>query len=91
MISEIGYPTIDIKNTVNGRYFNSEEIILAKREKDPLMLNVSMYLTKKCNIDCIDCYTKAIHENLSSKADELLGERLLLEEHCHIIDECAKL
>ena len=86
------YPSMDPHNTVKGRYFTPAEIAAAKGEEHPPMLNVSLYLTKKCNIDCIDCFTKAMHESPSPrKGNELLGATLSLSEYYSIIDECARL
>ncbi|MDR0860335.1 MAG: hypothetical protein LBO09_05165 [Candidatus Peribacteria bacterium] len=89
------YPVINPKNSVKGRYFTSEEIATAKREGNPQMLNVSLYLGKNCNINCIDCFTKGKESNPenapTSKLSEILGEPLSLEEYYHIIDECATL
>jgi uncharacterized radical SAM superfamily Fe-S cluster-containing enzyme len=89
------YPSINPKNTVKGRYFTDDEIITAKDKENPQMLNVSLYLGKQCNIDCIDCFTKAKEESSkklpTSQLDILLGKRLSLEEYYHCIDECKRL
>lgn len=55
----LNFPPIDPKNTVRGWDFTKEDICIAKGEKNPPMLNVSLYLGKKCNVGCIGCFTNA--------------------------------